>query len=730
MPITYNSDERLFHLRGRDTSYVIKVLPSGLVAHLYYGKRLRSDSLTSLVAHFDKRYPADVRVADFVGMLDLLPQECPTYGITDFRPPAVEVRHADGSSLLDLRYVSHVITPGKPKLPGLPATYVETPDEAQTLELTLVDAESCVEVRLSYTVFRDSSALARSLRVINGGNTQVQLERVLSLSLDLKLAGWDVINLSGSWSRERTLHRQNLRSGSFSIESTRGASSHQQSPFLGLVRPDTGEDFGPAYGFSFVYSGNFLAQIDVDQFDVSRVLMGINPFDFSWLLEPGAEFQAPEVVCVYSASGLGALSREFHDLYRSRLARGKYRDRERPTLVNNWEATYFDFDADKIEAIAKVGAEAGIELFVLDDGWFGKRDADNSSLGDWVVDERKLPRGLKDLAERINRMGMMFGLWFEPEMISPNSELYRAHPDWCLHVGSRPRTELRSQLVLDLSRAIVRDYIVESIVKVLESAPIAYVKWDMNRPLTEMGSPALPQAQQREIAHRYVLGVYDVMERVTSRFPEILFESCAGGGGRFDAGMLYYMPQTWTSDNMEPSERLKIQWSTSLVFPASAMGAHVCSSPNHTTGRVTPLTTRAAVAMAGVFGYELDLTKLTIEERALVARQVALFKSIRKLVQFGDFYRLVSPFETMQGAWCYVSRDKSEAWVMWVSVRGVPNPPVTVLKVKGLDPEADYDVVGTDECYGGDLLMQAGLVVPRPDGDLQSATWRLRRRTS
>lgn len=727
MPIAYLPAERIFHLRSRDVSYVLKVLSSGLVAHLYFGPRLRSDSLTSLLSHFDKRHPADVNQADYAGELDILPQEYPSFGLSDFRSPAIEVRNSDGSSLVDLRYATHVITPGKPRLSGLPATYVEDTEEADTLELVLVDALTGLEVRLLYSAFRDHPAIARSVRIVNRSNAALRLERVLSSSLDFKLVGWDVVSLSGTWARERHYQRQNLASGSFSIESTRGASSHQQSPFLALLRPDTSEEHGPAYGFSLAYSGNFLAQATVDQFRTTRVLMGINPFDFSWLLEPGEQFQAPEVICVYSRDGLGALSRSFHDLYRSRLARGRYRDVERPILVNNWEATYFDFDADKIESIARAGAEAGIELFVLDDGWFGKRDRDNSSLGDWVVDSKKLPRGLRDLAERINRLGMKFGLWFEPEMVSPDSELYRAHPDWCLHVPNRHRTEMRNQLVLDVSRPEVRNHVVDAVCRVLESAPIAYVKWDMNRPLTEMGSAALPAERQREIAHRYVLGVYEMMERVTARFPEILFESCSGGGGRFDAGMIYYMPQAWTSDDMDPAERLKIQWGTSLVFPACSMGAHVCSSPNHTTARITPLETRAAVAMSGVFGYELDLTKLDVEERTTIKQQVARFKEIRRLVQFGDLYRLRSPFQTEEGAWSFVARDKSEAFVMYVSIRCEPNPPVTVLPLAGLDPAADYAIEGTDQRFGGDQLMYAGLAVPRLTGDLRSKTWRLRR---
>lgn len=727
MTITYVPTDSIFHLRSRNTSYVIKVFPSGIVGHMYWGPTLRADSLTSLVRHFDNSYRSDVSTADFAGALDVLPQEYPTFGLTDFRPPAIEVRHNDGSSVVELRYVSHVITPGKPKLEGLPATYVEQAEEAETLELVLADAITGLHVYLLYTTFRDHPAIARSVRVENRGKAPLRLERVLSFTVDLKQSGWDVINLSGSWARERHYHRQNLASGSFSIESNRGTSSHQQSPFLAFLSQETTETQGPVYGLSFVYSGNFLAQADVDQHRVTRLSMGLNPFDFCWHLEPEETFQAPEVVGVYVSDGLGEMSRSFHELYRTRLARGKYRDYPRPILINNWEATYFDFDADKLEAIATVGAEAGIELFVLDDGWFGKRDRDDSSLGDWFVYDKKLPLGLRDLAERIDRLGMKFGLWFEPEMVSPDSELYRAHPDWCLHVKQRHRTQLRNQLVLDVSRPDVRAHVVTALCKILESAPIAYVKWDMNRPLTEVGSALLPPERQREVAHRHILGVYEMIERVTSRFPEVLFESCAGGGARFDGGMLHYMPQAWTSDDMDPLERLKIQWSTSLVFPPSSMSAHVCSSPNHTTGRVTPLATRAAVAMSGAFGYELDLTKLTSEERLQIKAQVSFFKEIRNLVQFGDFYRLRSPYSTEEGAWAFVARDKSEAFILYVCIRNEPQPPVTVLKLAGLEPSFDYEVLGSDERYGGDYLMYAGIAVPKLAGDLQSVTWRLRR---
>ncbi len=451
--------------------------------------------------------------------------------------------------------------------------------------------------------------------------------------------------------------------------------------------------------------------------------MGINPFDFEWKLEPGEEFQTPEMVMVYSADGLGGMSRIYHRLYRIRLCRGMHRDRTRPVLVNNWEATYFQFDADKIENIAKVGQDLGIELFVLDDGWFGYRDNEDSSLGDWKVDYRKLPGGLADLASRVNRLDMQFGLWFEPEMVSPDSDLYRAHPDWCLHVPERRRTEARKQLILDLSRADVCDYLIESVSSVLRSAPITYVKWDMNRNMTEIGSALLPPERQRETAHRYMLGLYRVLESITTAFPEILFESCSGGGGRFDPGMLHYMPQTWTSDNSDAISRLRIQYGTSLVYPISTMGAHVTAVPNHQVHRITSLKTRGDVAMSGNFGYELDLTQMSDEEKEQVKVQVQQYKEIRHMVQFGDFYRLRSPFEGNDTAWMMVSADGSEAFAVYVRVMAEPNAPLDWLKFNGLDAGAKYRVADSGAVYGGDQLMYAGLPIPGLHGDYQSFVW-------
>jgi alpha-galactosidase len=521
--------------------------------------------------------------------------------------------------------------------------------------------------------------------------------------------------------------RRPLSPGSQVIESTRGASSPQHDPFFALMHKNADETQGDVFGFSFVYSGNFRSHIEVDQYKTTRASIGLNPFDFSWKLEPNETFQTPEAVLVYSDQGLGGMSQIYHHLYRTRLARGKFRDQIRPILINNWEATYFKLNEEKLLAIAKEAQKAGIELFVLDDGWFGHRDNDKSSLGDWIVDRRKLPHGLAWLSERIHDLGLQFGLWFEPEMVSPDSDLYRAHPDWCLHVPDRLLSLSRYQLVLDLSRADVRDYLVQSISAILSSAAINYVKWDMNRHMTEIGSALLPPDRQRETAHRYMLGLYNLMDRLTKAFPNILFESCSSGGGRFDPGMLYYMPQTWTSDNTDAVCRLKIQYGTSVVFPPITMGAHVSAVPNHQVGRVTSLAMRGSVAMSGNFGYELDLTKLTDEEKAAVKNQVAFYKEIRSLIQFGNFYRITNPFGDGDAAWCFVSPDQSEAVGFYFTVLASPSQVQQSFRFQGLNSEFLYENKETGDVFGGDELMNSGLNVPIEKGDFRSYVWRFRK---
>lgn len=714
MPIYYDEKHSLFHLTTKKMSYILQII-NGYPAHAYWGKKLNNDENLAYLLEQEKD--------EFI---DWLPQEYPQYGSGDHRNPAYQIRlHEDGSRVSELVYKSHKILKGKPKLPGLPAVYTETDDEAETLALILEDCYSGLEVTLYYTVFCEFDAVIRSAHFHNKGNKHMTLLRALSTSVDFQDDRFEVLYLAGAWTREAQVQRKPLGPGSIVIDSKRGASSHQLNPFLALVRPEADENHGDVYGFSFVYSGNFVASAEVDQFHKTRVAMGLNPFDFSWKLDPGATFQTPEVVMIYSENGIGEMSRTYHRLYRTRLARGVYRDKERPILVNNWEATYFNFNEEKLLEIADVAAELGLELFVLDDGWFGKRDDDKTSLGDWYEDRRKLPNGLEGLAEKINNLGLKFGLWVEPEMISPESELYKKHPDWCLHVKGRRRTLARTQLILDLTREDVREYIINVMSDIFSRVPLAYVKWDMNRNMTEIGSACLPADQQMEVAHRYILGLYEILEELTTRFPHILFESCASGGGRFDPGMLYYMPQTWTSDNTDAIERLKIQYGTSIVYPVSAIGAHVSAVPNHQVGRITPMETRGHVAMFGTFGYEMDLTKLTDEEKEIVKEQVATFKEIRKLIQQGDLYRLKSPFEGNETAWMFVSEDKKEAIVFYFRVLSEPFPPHKRLHLNGLDPDKEYYVVEADKTFGGDYLMYAGLAIEPKREDFTSLMFRL-----
>ncbi|MBU3113978.1 alpha-galactosidase [Clostridium lacusfryxellense] len=727
MNITFEESTKTFHLQTGDTSYIMQLYKDGYLAHLYWGRRIRKSISSELLALKTRgSFSANPDNEDDSFSLDTLPQEFPAYGNTDFRVPAYEVQLENGTTITDLKFDSYNILKGKPALKGLPSTYVENDDEALTLEIVMFDSLIDLKVVLSYSIFDNHDAIIRSVRFINEGHTNLKLLRALSMSVDFNKGEYDFMHLSGSWARERHVERIALSSGNKSIESRRGASGHQQNPFIALLSKDATEEHGEVYGFSLVYSGNFLAQAEIDQYNTTRVSMGINPFGFSWLLEPGQTFQAPEVVMVYSCEGIGKMSRTYHKLYRTRLCRGKFRDTVRPVLVNNWEATYFDFNADKIEDIARVGKELGIELFVLDDGWFGKRDNDKTSLGDWVVDKNKLPKGLRDLASRVNKLDLQFGLWFEPEMVSPDSDLYRLHPDWCLHVPNRTRSQARTQLVLDLSRTDVCDYIIEAVSSVLKSAPISYVKWDMNRNMTEIGSSLLPAERQLETAHRYMLGLYSVMESITTSFPNVLFESCSGGGGRYDPGILFYMPQTWTSDDTDAVERLKIQYGTSLVYPTSTMGCHVSDIPNHQVGRNTSLKMRGDVAMSGNFGYELDLTKFSAEDKEQVKLQISLYKELRELIQHGDMYRLLSPFIGNETAWMFVSGDKTEAFISYFKVLAAVNGPVEKLNLRGLDPDMDYNVEGKDGFYGGDELMYSGLNIPELNGDYCSVTWRIK----
>lgn len=726
--ITYLEEARQFQLDTPQSSYVLTVADEGFLLHTYWGKRLAPQDLTDLLRLGEPPFVPSQNERERASFMDCAPFEYPCAGTGDYREAAFGIETADGSRVCDLRCVSHRIYRGKPVLRGLPHTWGEG---AETLELTMQDAASGLFVLLNYTIFDGLDAVIRSATVQNRGTAPVMLTRLLSASVDLDDDRFEMISLYGSWARERQTERLPLRHGKQRLDSLRGESSHQYSPFFALVRPQTAEDAGEAYGFSLIYSGNFMLQAELTQFCQTRAQIGIQPEDFCWEFAPDAELDAPEAVLVYSGQGLGGMSRTFHSLFMQHLVRSPWRDRQRPVLINNWEATYFDFDLEKLKGIADEAARLGIELFVLDDGWFGRRDSDNCSLGDWTPDERKLPGGLKPLTDHITSRGMKFGLWFEPEMISPDSELFRAHPDYAIGVAGRQRTQSRAQYVLDYSRPEVRDAVWAQMKKILDSAPISYIKWDMNRQITEAGSTALPPHRQKELWHRYTLGVYALMERLVSEYPEILLENCSGGGARFDAGMLYYSPQIWASDDTDAKERLRIQYGASLFVPPSAIGAHVSVCPNHATGRNTPFATRANVAMNGTFGYELNVAALSDEEKAQIPEQIARYHRISALVREGALYRLANPFvpsgyaaqsNADYDAWMYVSADKKQAVFTYVQITAEANMKSRRVTLAGLDPDIvyHYNMDGKDCAKTGAYLMQCGILIPNLWGDMTS----------
>ena len=726
MPILFDEGNRLFSIHTAGTSYCMQVSASGYLCHVYWGARIRELHPSDAVEKKMRALSPNTDPDDLDFSLDTAPLEYPAFGNSDFRTPAFEAQFADGSTVCCPKVKSHRIFHGKPPLAGLPATYCESENEAETLEITLEDASGGLEITLCYTAFPGYDAITRSARLKNTGKRGIRILRALSMSADMRCGGFELLQLSGAWARERQIVRRPLAPGMQTVESRRGASSAQQNPFFALLSPHAGEENGEVYGVSLVYSGSFLAGVEVDQFSMARAFIGINPFDFSWLLQPGESFQCPEAVLVYSGAGLGRMSRTFHRFYRERLCRGAYRDKERPVLLNNWEATYFSFDAQTIETLIAAAGELGAELFVLDDGWFGERNDEGSSLGDWYVNRRKLPEGLNTLAAKARSVGTTFGLWVEPEMVSRDSDLYRAHPDWCLHVEGRGRTESRRQLVLDLSRSEVRGEIERMLTELLQSADIRYVKWDMNRNITEAGSAAFAPERQREVSHRYMLGLYELLDRLTRKFPQVLFEGCAGGGGRFDPGMLYYMPQIWTSDNTDAAERLKIQYGTSIVYPSCAMTAHISEVPNQQTNRCVPLETRAYAAMMANFGLELDPRRLSGEEREKVKEFIAKYKSIRRLVQFGDLFRLKSPFEGNDAAFLYAAPDGLEAVAAYFRLLTAANAPEVFLRFAGLNPDARYEETEGGGVYGGDELLYSGLPTGLRVGDFQCRFWHFR----
>lgn len=703
--ISFIEEKNILKLDTKNTSYVIGIYDENYILNLYYGAYIPDCNLWgNIKRHKNASFsPANPHIAHENFSSDVEPMEYGCNGSGDFRISALAIKNADGNSVTDIRYISHKICKGKPDISPLPHTYLNNDDEADTLEILTEDKVTGVNVTLYYTVFKELDAITRSVKVTNNGKNAVDIERVFSMCLDLPSMDYDLITLYGRHAKERSREQRALAHGIQGIQSKRGASSHTQNPFAALLKHGADEDQGDAYGFNLVYSGNFEFSAECDFSGTTRVIMGINPTDFTWHLDAGESFQSPEAVMVYTDKGLGEMSRIFHRLYINNLVRGKYKHEKRPLLINSWEAAYFDFDTDKLVAFAENAKELGIDMLVMDDGWFGKRNDDTNSLGDWYVNEEKLPGGLGVLVEKVNALGMKFGIWYEPEMISPDSDLFRAHPDWYVHVPNRESSIGRNQYVIDVSREDVRDNIWNQMYDVLSKNNISYLKWDFNRNISEAGSALLPADRSKEFFHRFILGTYDLMNRLVTSFPHILFENCSGGGGRFDAGMLYYSPQIWTSDNTDAIERISIQYGTSLCYPASAMGAHVSASDR------TGYETKGNVALWGTFGYELDPTKLTAKDKDIVKQQVRDYHKYYDLIHYGDLYRIIDPYyDTYKCAWSFVSPDKSEALVT-VVITLEKFADVQFIKLKGLDKNKLYKNEADGEVYSGALLMNAGL---------------------
>ena len=712
--------DQLFTLHTKNTTYQMKADRYRILLHTYYGRRVQADDLSYLIGYADRGASPNPAEAghDRTYSLDTLPQEYSTCGVGDFRLPSLELELPSGSRSADLRYSGYEVRQGKYALEGLPAFYGG--EEWETLVIFLTDAAAQVTVELYYGVLEAHDLITRAVRVVNHGTADIRLCRCASLCLDLPRAGLDLVTFNGAHTRERAPARTPVTPGAHSVGSVRGTSSHQHNPFVVLCDQAANEDYGECWGAMLLYSGNFQAAAEQSPFSHTRLVMGIHPYHFTWTLAPGESFTAPEAAMVFSGEGFGEMSRRFHRAIQANLIHDPYEWERRPVLINNWEATLFDFSAGKLLDIARAAAPLGIELFVMDDGWFGARNSDYAGLGDWVVNEEKLPGGLKALCEELEKLGMRFGIWIEPEMVNEDSDLYRAHPDWALRIPGRDPARCRSQLALDFSRRDVRDHVYGQIKAVLSSAPVSYVKWDMNRSLADVWSAALPPDRQGEVYHRYVLGVYEMLDRLHQDFPRMLIEGCCGGGGRFDGGMLYYTPQIWCSDNTDAMDRLRIQYGTSFCYPPSTMGAHVSAVPNGDTGRSTPLETRGVVAMSGTFGYEMDLSRTTAEEREIMKRQVADYKALSHLVRLGDYYRLTDPFQDgPYTAWAHVSPDRREALVSVVFGTVHSAAPFRALRLKGLDPSLRYRVNG-GETYAGDVLMGAGYALPTVRDDYQA----------
>lgn len=701
MAITYNEQLKIFKLDTANTSYMIGIVDEEqFVGHIYYGAKIRMQDATYLMRTMENPLVPSINNRERCSFLDTFPMEYPGHGAGDYREGCIRVKTKAGHSVVGLQYESYKILDEKPALEGLPSSFAGN-EACQTLVLTCKDSILDLEVELLYSVFEKEDIITRSVRVINHSADPIYLTKVYSACVDMDDRDYEWLTLHGSWARERQIERKKLGYGKQSVGSVRGESSHQEHPFIAWMDPDTTQTQGDVYAMHFVYSGNFQAQIEKSQFESIRVTMGINAEDFCWKLKQGQCFTAPEVVLTFSSEGMGNMTRNLHDFYRDHMIRSKYTHIKRPILINNWEATYFDFNTEKLLSIAKRASELGIEMLVMDDGWFGHRNDDSTSLGDWFVNEEKITGGLKYLVDEVNKLGLKFGIWMEPEMISPDSKLYEQHPDWAIAVPGRTATLSRNQYVLDLSRKEVRDYVYDMISNILHSANIEYVKWDMNRPMTDIS--------YKGFNHKFTLGFYKIMDVITSRFPNVLFEGCSGGGGRFDAGILAYMPQIWASDNSDAVKRMEIQYSTSIGYPVSSISAHVTAVPNHQNGRVTNLKTRADVAYCGVFGYELDITNMSDEELLEVRNQIELEKKLRPIMLRGDFYRLQNPYTSNYCAWEMVMKNQSEAFLMCAKRLSEANCEDKCIRLQGLDPDLDYIDTFTGNIYGGDELMYNGI---------------------
>ena len=719
MGIVYSKSDRTFTIQTKNTTYQMQVDPYGFLLHLYYGKKTDGSCMDYLLTYYDRGFSGNPFDAgdDRTYSMDALPQEYPSYGTGDYRSTALIVENADGSTACDLRYRSHHIFNGKYKIPGLPAVYADE-TESQTLEIVMEDAVTGVEVTLQYGVLPDYDVITRSEKIVYRGEGKICIRKAQSACLDFVQGKYDLLTFYGRHAMERTMQREPVTHGSHVIGSVRGTSSHQYNPMMILADENTTDQYGNCYAMSFVYSGNFKGETLKDQFGQTRALMGLQDEMFSYPLAEGETFYTPEVLLTFSGSGMNLLSQNLHRCIRQHICRGKYKESVRPVLVNSWEASYFDFDGDTLYELAKEAKHAGIDMLVLDDGWFGKRDDDNSGLGDWFVNEKKLGGTLGGLIKKINDLGVKFGIWVEPEMISEDSDLYREHPDWALTIPGRNPVHARNQLVLDFSRKEVVDHIFDQICKVLDQGNIEYVKWDMNRSLMDVFSRGTED--QGRVMYDYVLGLYDFLERIVTRYPNLLIEGCSGGGGRFDAGMMYYTPQIWCSDNTDALDRLQIQYGTSFGYPVSVVGSHVSAVPNHQTGRITSLHTRGVVAMAGTFGYELNLGKLSEEEKQEIRLQVEEYRKFAPLIQTGLYYRLSDPAREEYAAWAFVSEDQKEVLLNVVLQEIHGNMTVNYVKLQGLKCSAIYRDTETGKIYNGAALMEAGIPMPVEMGEFKA----------